>query len=338
MSNASDIVSIAARNLVRNSRRTLMTGSMVALGVVAIVFFRAYIAGLQDQMFEMVVENQSGALQVERQGYSKSRELAPLDLDLPQGEGLEEKVRQGPGVKQVAPRLRFGAVLVFGEASTVVHGLGVEPELEKQVCPQSPQAGHRYEGKYGERYGLEGPGLAEQGEASILLGSSLASGLGIRIGDQVTLLAQTSTSSTDAVDATVRGIFKVGDAEVNKRSVVVPLGLAQRLLHMPGRMTSLAVAVSRPQIEQAAVALRGALASAQPSVDVWTWGQMAPYYRDVIQLQDDIMGIVTALLFVILLSGVANTMMMSVFERQREIGTLMAIGFRRRSIAWLFVI
>ena len=337
MSVPGDIARMALRNLFRNARRSLLTGGMVAVGVVAIVFFRGYITGLQTLMYELVVENLSGAIQLERKGYSDAKDLAPLDLDLAQGAGLEELVRAAPGVRQLAPRLRFSALLMAGEKSTIVGGLGVDPKLEREVCPQSPQAGYRYEGRYGDRYGVEGPGLDGEREDAVLLGRELAAGMGLKVGDVVTLLAQTQKGSTDAVDATVLGVFRTGDAEVNKRTVLLPLALAQRLLHMPGRATQFAVAVERARLPEALASLRGALAGRTPAIDTRSWDEVWPYYRDVIRLQDQVMGIVTGLLFVLLLTGVINTMLMSVFERQREIGTLMAIGFRRRWIVALFV-
>lgn len=338
MSTQRDIVRIALRNLARNYRRTLMTGSMVGLGVAAIVFFRAYIGGLQQLIYEYVVENQSGAMQIEREGYSASRDLAPLNLDLKEGVGLEKTILEGLGVDQVAPRLRFGALLLNGDISTMVMGLGVDPVLEKEVCPRSPQAGYRFEGSFNDRYGVEGPGLSDRKQESILIGVALAKGLGIKLGDKLTLLAQTATNSTDAIDVTVQGIFRVNDAEVNKRSVVVPLGVAQKLLHMNGRVSAFVASAKRSKIQGAVESLRASFTSAHPKVSVLSWEQLAPYYRDVITLQNDIMAIVTALFFVILVAGVANTMLMAVFERQQEIGTLMAIGFRRTTIIALFII
>ncbi|MGC4116428.1 MAG: FtsX-like permease family protein [Myxococcales bacterium] len=338
MSLGRDILLIGVRNVARNLRRSLITGGMVALGVASIVFFRAYVLGLQDGMIRLVVEQSDGVLQVERQGYSAAQDLAPLDLDLPLGEGLEQAVATVPGVSAVSPRLRFSALLLKGEdASTIVGGLGVVPEGEKKVCPSSAQAGRGWEDELGVRYGLAGPGLEGAGEASILVGCELAKGLKVGVGETVTLLAQTQKGSTDAVDAKVVGTFRMGDAELNKRLVLVPLGLAQRLLHMPGRATALVVAAERSQVQSLAAALRGRLAGLAPALDVRTWEQLAPYYRDVIRLQDDLMAIVMALFFVLMLAGVVNTMTMAAFERQREIGTLMSLGFRRKAILALFL-
>jgi putative ABC transport system permease protein len=333
MGTLADILRIGTRNVARNLRRSAITGAMVALGVAASLFFRGYVVGLQDAMTAMLIEEASGAMQVERRGYAEAGELAPLDLDLPTGGELEALVRRTGGVREVAPRLRFNALLVSGEISSAVAALGVDPQRERRVCPFGPAGRARSPG----HYGLEGPGLSGPGgEDGVVLGSTLAAGLRLRVGDPVTLLAQTQGGSTDAVDAVVRGTFRTSDAEVNKRLLALPIGLAQRLLHMPGRATSFALAVERPAIPGTAAALRGALAGLAPAA-VRTWKELAPYYRDVIELQDDVMDIVAGLLFVLMVAGVANTMMMSVFEREREIGTLLALGYRRRAIRLLFV-
>ncbi len=338
MSQPSDILRLGARNVLRNRRRSAFTASMIAVGVAAIVFFRAYIAGLGDMMLSQVVENVVGALQVERVGYADAVDLAPLDLDLPQDPVLLESLRATPGVRGVTPRLRFGALLFHGEASTVVAGLGLDPEGEKRVCPKGIGAGAEDRDASGEVYGVTGAGLQRLDEEGIVVGVDLARGLGIEVGDTVTLLAQTQKSSTDAVDAKVVGLFRTGDAEANKRMVAVPLPLAQRLLHMPDRVTSFVLAAPRQEIAGIAERLRpGLLARAEPTT-VRTWEDLAPYYRDVLGLQNDLMRLVTVLFFVLVLAGVVNTMTMAAFERQREVGTLLALGFRRRAILWMFLV
>ena len=84
--------------------------------------------------------------------------------------------------------------------------------------------------------------------------------------------------------------------------------------------------------------VRSQLTKVEPPTETRTWDQIAPYYRDVIALQNNIMTVVMGMVFVLVLAGIVNTMMMSVFERKREVGTLMALGFRRRSILWLFIV
>ena len=333
-----DILRMGSRNVVRNRRRSLITGLMIILGVAAIIFFRGYVFGLERMMTVMVVDELVGAMQVERAGYVKAQELAPLDLDLPTDASTLDDLRRTPGVAGISARLRFGALLLNGEDSTIVSGLGVDPVGDAKVCPSGPGSHQRSADRAGVTYGVSGAGLSADDRAEIVLANQLAAGVHAKLGDTVTLLAETQKGSMDAVDAVVVGIYRTGDVELNKRLVIVPLALAQRLLHMPGRATSWVLSVTDLQgIPEVAAAVRARLADRRPPVEVRSWRELMPYYRDVITLQHDLMGIVMGLFFVIMLAGIINTMLMSAFERQREVGTLMALGFRRRAIVLLFL-
>jgi putative ABC transport system permease protein len=183
-----------------------------------------------------------------------------------------------------------------------------------------------------------GEGLTSVDEPSVILAADLARVLHVELGGIVTLLVQTRTGSMDAIDLTVTGLYRFQDPMENKHALVVPLGTAQRLLRMRGRATGYVVAVDRREaIASVAERLRALPATSVP-LEVRTWEDVAPYYRDVTRLQDDVLQVVIAIVFVLVVAGVVNTMLMSVFERTREIGTLMAMGFRRRRILALFMI
>lgn len=328
---------MGVRNVARNARRSFITGAMIAIGVAAIVFFKGYISGLQELILQSVVESRTGALQVQRFGYGAAQDLAPLDLDLPTGAEIERQMHSVENVKDVAPRLRFVGLLSNGDASSTFIGLGIDPEKERVVCPLSPTGSPHGEGALSGN--VTGPGFQGAGEDSVILASQLAIGLKLAVGDTVTLLAQTRAGSTDAVDVTVRGTISIPDPLQNKSVILVPLGLAQRLLHMPGRATAYAVSVRRRDaIDETVGPLSQALSGFQPKTEVHPWTDLEPYYRDVMTLQDEMLRIVTIILFTVALAGVINTMMMSVFERKREVGTLMALGFKRRAILSLFVV
>lgn len=337
MPDRADTIRIGLRNLTRNTRRSLLTGSMVALGVAALIFFRGYISSLREGMIEMVVNSLTSEIQVDRRGASESLGLPPLDLDLPAD--LEATIERAAAGITTAPRIRFGAFLINGEKSSLVGVLAVDPAREKKVAPLGPGAGRVAEEETAGGFGIDGQGIASVDDDTLVLGVGLAKGLGIKKGDTVSLLARTQKGSTDAIDGVVRGLARTGDPELNKRLVLMSLRSAQRLLHMNGRVTAFAIATPhRSLIPQVVDTLKTALTSLEPPTEVRPWQQLAPYYRDVVTLQNNIMNMVMGMVFILVLAGIVNTMMMSVYERQREIGTLMALGFRRRTIVFLFLI
>jgi putative ABC transport system permease protein len=121
-----------------------------------------------------------------------------------------------------------------------------------------------------------------------------------------------------------------------KGTITVPLSWAQSLLKMEHRATELAVALDDGVNVDA---VQAALAAKLPAdVEVVGWGEQLPFLRDAQWRLRGILGGVAAVLFAIAIFGVVNTMLMSVWERVREIGTLLALGLRRAQIVALFLI
>jgi putative ABC transport system permease protein len=324
-----ELVRMALRNISRNGRRSLLCGTMVTVGVAAILFARAYLGGLQVLIAESVVEGGFGAMQVTHVGYSKSQEMSPLHLDLPEDPTLEERLMGTENVRAVAPRLNFLGVVFGPENNAVASAIGILPQRESVVCPRGPA-------KASDR--LRGAPLHSDDAPEVILGTALADAINVKIGDRVTLMVQTRSGSMNGVDATLVGTYRFDNAELNKRFAVVPLHLAQRLLLMKGRVTAYTIGVhDLNRLKPTLAAVRGRLAAGPWHVEVQDWGALMPYYRDVIVVQETVLGLLLIIVFGLVLIGVVNAMLMSVYERTREVGTLLSMGFSRSRIAVLFL-
>lgn len=334
-----ELARMGVRNVGRNLRRSLITGAMIAVAVTGVVFFKGYALGIEKALVDMAVEGITGAMQVQRRGYIDSQDLGPLDLDLPDDQTIARALSAVPNVKAVAPRVLFTGFISNGDTSTMFVGLGIDPEKEIQVCPSGPGLTTRTSGGDGYNRLVDGQPLTSRDEESVVLTQALATGLKVKIGDSLTLVARTQGGSTDSVDLTVKGVFQFDDPLGNKQFGVLPLAVAQKLLHMKSRATAFGVSVTdQAQLQQTAKHVSQALAGATPELAVFSWDTLAPYYRDVATLQDGMLDVVFLVVVLIVLAGVINTMMMSTFERKREIGTLMSMGFRRWAIVTLFVV
>ncbi len=317
---------LALRSLMRNRRRSVITLAAVAIGVGVVVFAHGFGQGLMRMMVRNTLENRLGALQVHRRGWLENSEGAPLKLDLADPEALIEKARAIPGVVAVTPRLRFAALVGNGKTSLVVMAEAIDPVRELQVCP----------GRSGEVDQRIGAFIRSDTPRAGVVGAELARALGVKQADTVTMHAAGRDGGQNALDLEVGGVSR-GAASLleSKRVVLVPLSYAQELLQMPGRATELAVRVDDlAHIDAVASALRVALG---PDVEVSRWDEVMPFLRDAVNRLGFVLRGVSAVLFFIVLFGVVNTMLMNVFERTREIGTLMAVGVRRRQILVLLL-
>ena len=312
------------RNLVRQKRRTLLMGSVVAFGFAAF----ALAGGFVFQSFEGLKEGtirSIGHLQAVDRRAVKGTEQATLEFGLKDAARARAVAAADPAVEAVLPRVEFVGLATNGTKSVPFLGLGVDPVPESSASLARELV---VAGKY-----LSSPDAEE-----VVLGTGLAAAIGAKTGDRITLMATTPEGSLNAVDGVVTGLVDVLIKELNDRYLAAGLGLVARLLETPGTVSKL-VLYLRPGADEAAVASRveGALNAAGYSVAVRRWEDLAVFYRQVKLLYIGIFGFVGAVLIVIVILSAAIVMTMSVTERTREIGTLRAIGTRPARIQAMFL-
>jgi putative ABC transport system permease protein len=162
----------------------------------------------------------------------------------------------------------------------------------------------------------------------------LARSLGAAGGQSAAILTNDIDGVMNAVDTSLAGTL-AAPTQGERKLVLIPLAAGQELLRMPGRATEIAVAVHElERVDEVADRLRAALG---PDWEVHTWQQLAAVAKDVVETQNTALGIITSIFLIVILMGVANALLTSVLERVREIGTMMAVGARRRQILALFV-
>jgi putative ABC transport system permease protein len=316
------LIPIAFRNLRRNLRRTLLTALAITLGVYIITMMRGMVNAFQGRIIENITDARTGHVQVHRAGYLASTEAVPLDLNFETA--LAERVRAVAGVEAAAARIAFAGMINNGETSVMFLGNGMDPVNEPRVTPLAAEDA------------LEGGTLDPSRKDGVLVGQGLATALKLKVGSSVTLLCNTVHGSINAVDATVIGIVQSRLPFENKKLVIAPLALAQEVLQMEGRATELAV---RAQGRLTPDALKASIALALgEGYEVHTWLEVMAFFSALMALQNFLMAFVQFMLFTVVLVAIVNTMMMTVFERTREIGTMMAIGLRRRKVLALFLL
>jgi len=324
----SNLIPLAFRSLMRNRRRSGITLAAITIGVAVVVFANGFATGFVGVMIGQAINGRAGAIQVHAKGYLDANEAAPLKLDMPHTPELLATLRTTPGVTAVAPRIRFGGMVNNGQRSTMMLGQAVDPVEEFRVCPDRKAEV--------EEGGPGGHHVSASDPYGGVLGGELAASFNVRVGDSLTITAGGREGGINALDLSIRGVTRGAGMMESKRLATVPLGFAQELLQMKGRVTEYAIAVAdKRDIPQVAAALRTRLG---PEYEVSTWEDVMPFLRDAVQRMKVILGGISGVLFVIVIFGVVNTMLMSVFERVREIGTMLAVGMRRRQVQWLFLL
>jgi len=317
------LIRLALRNLARNRRRTLLTVLAIAVGVGALTGVRGFLNGLQGSLIRGVSEGGTGALQLHRTGFMASRDGLPLSPSAALDEGLLAKIGAVPGVRAVSPRIPFAGLVAdpSGDKSALAILQGIDPGREGEVSRQRRELVD------------VGAWPARPGEAA--MGSELAQALGVKPGDKVAVLSNDRDGVLNGVEVTVTATL-LAPTMAEKKLLVLPLPQAQEVLRMDGQITEIAVGLhDGVDVDDVAARLRALLG---PDWEAHTWKQLMPFADDARRTQDAALSIVTVAFLFIVLMGVANTLLMNVLERTREIGTLLALGMKRAAVLRLFLL
>jgi putative ABC transport system permease protein len=318
--------SMAARNLARNRRRSLLTGGVVVFGFAAFALAGGFMAQTLESLREGTIRSGVGHLQLATPEAFEGPSEESLEHGLADARKIEASVRRDPDVVEVLPRIDFVGLVTSGGRSVPFVGVGLDPAAEARAMdpPKNVTAGRW---------------LASDAEEGVVLGSGLARTLAVGPGGGVTLLATTGDGTLNAVDATVVGITEVPFKELDDRFLATTVGLADGLLAAEGEVSKLVVTL-RGSADPAAVRERlvSGLAREGTTLAGRTWEDLAAFYHQVRTLYLGIFGFMGIVLVAVVLLATANTTLMSVNERIREIGTLRALGTRSSAIRRMFLL
>lgn len=318
-------LTIAWRNIVRNRRRSLLTGGVVVFGFASFALAGGFMAQSFDGLRNNAIRNGLGHVQfADARAFDQSEETV-LEFGIRDAGKAMEVLRADPQVDVVMPRLEFFGLVSAGGRSVPFAGNGVDPVAETQGS-EIPKA-------------MKDGAWLKPGTRGVILGRGLATILNAQVGSNITLLASTPDGVLNAVDATVSGIADIFIKELSERYLALPLPLAQELLTSPDTVSRLSVLLKEPAREQqAALRLTRALQKSGVNLGAKTWQELALFYQQVRVLYLAIFGFMGTVLLVVVFLATANTMLMSVTERTREIGTLRALGARATRITQGFIV
>jgi putative ABC transport system permease protein len=275
---------------------------------------------------EHTIQEGLGHLQIFTAEHFKRDEVRVLDTGIDNWKQVASTVRTGPHVRGVAPRIDFYGMVSNGSKSSVFVGSAVDPVAESSLG-------------FAPRL-TSGRDLNPRpdGEVDALIGAGLAKAMNVKVGDGLTVLAVTSDGALNGVDVQIAGIVKTGYDEMDARYLRITLVSAQRLLQSD-RVTNLVVGLDdTANTDAAAAALAPRLQGlAQPMV-LKKWIDLATYYLQVRNMFSGIFLFLGLIVFFMVLMASVNTLLMAMFERTREIGTMLAMGTPRIWIVALFMV
>jgi ABC-type lipoprotein release transport system permease subunit len=301
---------LAWRNLWRHRRRTWLTVGAMVFSNILLIFLVSLQLGSYQMMIDGSLAAYTGHIQVQHRDY---REEQHMYQGVQSVAGLAAQVRELPGIGAVAARAEAFALASSAERSFGILLTGVQPAFEPGV---STLPGKLREGRY-----LQGENAEE-----IVIGSVLADNLKVGTGDELTFLGSGRDGSFAAGVATVVGILDTGLEEVDRSMAQVPLAWFQQVFAMGDMGHSVVVRVpALDRVEVTAARLRALLAGRDDLV-VLDWETLVPGLRQAIASDMASAWFTYSVLVVLVAFSVLNTQLMSVLERTREFGVMLALG------------
>lgn len=317
--NAAGLWSLAWKNLWRNRRRTLITVLSVAAGLSALLFAQSLIETIQVQLVAKSTGIHTGHLQVLEKD---TPDMKFPDRWIPDAAPVVKALRSLPNVAAFQSRVVVTGLLSSKNESAGVMLVGVEPDKDPKVLAIST-------------YLKEGR-ILRPGDAGLYIGDTLAGQLGVKAGDEVVMMATTRDGSMGAELARVVGIYHTGSYTFDVSLAYADIGQVQRMMAAEGLVNDFVVRLQdADRLEETRARLAASLKGLP--LRAATWEEIDYELVGIRDYQDALLRIILGVVFLIVALGIVNTLLMSMFERVREFGLLMALGARRGFIGRLVV-
>jgi ABC-type lipoprotein release transport system permease subunit len=310
---------IAYRDLGRNRRRSFFTLVAVAVGLALLIFINGLIAGVMHDAIENNIRLRTGHVQLRAPSYEEEKVSLEWQDLLANGEDLAARARALPQVASAAPVLWAVGILNTAEDTTnlQVYGIDVTSDFYAPV-----------------RDGLvAGEFLAADDRSGILLGKRLADSMGLQPGSKVSLTLIDADGQPQEQIYTVRGLFRSGAVSYDENSVFLPLAKAQAVTNTAGRASAVTILLHNQDDAEAVAA-----ALATPDVRALTWTELNQTFLQTMDVGLRFYLILDFIVMLVVAVVIANTLLMAVFERVREMGILAALGMKGRQIMGMFLL
>ncbi len=310
---------IAYRDLGRNRRRSFFTLVAVAVGLALLIFINGLIAGVMHDAVENNIRLRTGHVQLRAPSYEEEKSSLEWQDLLDNGEDLAAKAQALPQVASAAPVLWAIGILNTAEDTTnlQVYGIDVTSDFYAPV-----------------RDGLvAGEFLAADDRSGILLGKRLADSMGLQPGSKVSLTLIDADGQPQEQIYTVRGLFRSGAVSYDENSVFLPLAKAQAVTNTAGRASAVTILLHNQEDAEAVAATLAA-----PDVKALTWTELNQTFLQTMEVGLRFYLILDFIVMLVVAVVIANTLLMAVFERVREMGILAALGMKGRQIMGMFLL
>ena len=316
-----DLVRLAWKNIWRNRRRTIITLAAIAFSIMLVQALHNLSFGVYAGMVDSGVRADTGHIAVYRNNYLESRDEI---LHFRDG-SLIDDISQINGVEQVLPRLYIPALAQSSRESRGVLLIGVDPDRERQVNPFLKT--------------LPADGMIRSTDSrDAVIGARLLHELQIRPGQKFVVTAQNEDGTLHSELLRVRGVVSSGMKDIDSSLILIGRGRAALLTGNSGSVHELAVILDNAGREAEVHRQIAAKLSKDQDILAVSWEDAMPNLANAIKLDYASQKFIFVIILLIVAIGVVNTLLMSVMERMREFGVILALGSRPMTLRCMIML
>ncbi len=317
------IIKIAFNNLVKHKGRTIFNIFTFATSALALIVLLGMLKGMYNEAFERTIALDTGHFKIYHKDYISEKDKMPLDKNIKDPYEVIRAIENIPHFVSAAPRIVKNGILSNSKNKTNVIITGIDMDLELKTTDLFK----KLKWEYYLNNGVE-----------ILIGQRLSELMNNKPGDSLLIYSQTQYKANNLMDVTLKGIYLIGFAVMEKMVVYIPFNFAQDFFDMHGSATEIIIRIDdkrfvpfvKKQIEKI-------LKEKYQELIVRDWTQEAEGLIAGAQADFISYGVLFAILLFLSISIIMNTLTITVFERTAEIGTLRAIGLTKGQIRWMFL-
>lgn len=316
-----EIFKLGFRNIGRNKKRTLINTLTISAAILSIILFDIIIEGQWSDVIENYVRMGVGHIKIHKKGYDKESERLPLNILINNPSELTKKISNVPSIEAIYPRLRAGGIISYRgkESPIVINGVDLEKETKIELITEKNVKGS----------------IPLQGEYGILMGQELANLLKLGVGDIIFLYSRTAYETHNVIDLEVSGIYSIGFSYFEKSNIFMPVDILQEFLGTSSLSEMTIMLEETKAVDATKDTLEMKLTGS--GTEVFPFHHYIPEVQNISSMQQSFLVFIRFTLLLLALFGIVNMMMISVWERKKEIGTMRAIGYSKSQITRIFL-
>jgi len=316
------LIKLALRNLARNKIRTGLTIGAIAAGMTVFMFLITLATGSYQEMVRLTISNQAGHVVVQPLGWQDEREPTILMAD---ARDVDRRITEVAPDAIVTQRILMGGSLMSSSTSAIAALAGFEPNDEAKIIELDDKI-------------VEGEWLNEEDARGAVIGVDMAKRLDVDLGDKLVFMSQQKgQSEMQSRLMRVRGIFRTGAPTMDNTLVGVHIDAARALLESEAGANQVAAHLVDPDQADALAPLVADAVAGVDEVEALHWRDAVPEILAMIAIDKQSNDAIMFIMIIIVCMGVLNAILMSVLERTRELGVMMAIGMPKRHLAGMIL-